>query len=86
MNGLDISGLRSSSPFGGVSRSHARVARERRLECEGRVVSQVASLAITGEFAGKQGHYNEKNDVTMELKLLHTTEVLREKVYDTKQN
>ena len=44
------------------------------------VVSRFASLAITGELAGRQGYYNEKNDVTLELKLLHTTEVLWKKV------
>ena len=36
MNILLISSLRGSSPFRGVARSHARAAREKRRECEGR--------------------------------------------------
>ena len=57
----------------------SRTRKETRLR--GRVhVSRIASLAITGELAGREGHYNEKTDVTLELKLLHTTQVLWKKV------
>lgn len=53
-----IDSLRANSPFGGVSRGHARPARERRRECEerdfvarSRVLSGRAPLAIIGELA-----------------------------------
>lgn len=51
-----IDSLRANSPFGGVTRSHARPARERRREWEerafvarSRVLSRLASLAMIGE-------------------------------------
>ena len=80
LNGLVISSLRSSSPFGGVLEKSRESRTRKETGVRGRVVSRFGSLAITGELAGRQGHYNEKNDVTLELKLLHTTKVLWKKV------
>ena len=44
-------GLRASSAFGRVTRSHATAARGRRHECKGLVLSQLALLATIEELA-----------------------------------
>ena len=54
--------LRASSPFGGVVRSHARAARERRRQCErstlSRVLSRLTSLATRNrELARAQANF-----------------------------
>jgi len=41
--------------FGRVARSHATAARDRRRECEGRVLSQLASFAIIEELSRRLG-------------------------------